>query len=362
MDNATGGDILIEGSTFRNNHASGVGGALYFYGSKGLATVRSSTISGNTADTGGGIHFNSDYDIDGLRVEDSTITGNAAASEGGGIFVENDNNEPVLIRDSTVAGNAAVGQGGGIFRKNFPVGISSTIVADNVAASQIDLGQDAAATGQFDVGNSLVENGTSGVTIAQNPAGTNKLGVDPQLGPLADNGGPTLTQLPALTSPAVDAGVANGLATDQRGLKRTVELSSVPNSPGSDGTDIGAVEIQDTSLDGAKLEAPKKQKVKKKVVVKVKASAAEPVDVLASGKVKAGKKSYGLKKASAALESGTPKKLKLKPKSKKATKKIVKFLQGGKKAKASISVSFTDASGNSVTENAKVKLIAKKKK
>jgi hypothetical protein len=43
-------------------------------------------------------------------------------------------------------------------------------------------------------------------------------------------------------SPAIDAGVAAGATTDQRGMARTVDDAGVPNTGASDGTDIGAFE------------------------------------------------------------------------------------------------------------------------
>jgi hypothetical protein len=58
---------------------------------------------------------------------------------------------------------------------------------------------------------------------------------DPKLGPLADNGGPTLTMALLPGSPAIDAGSAvHAPATDQRGIVR-------PQGPG---VDIGAFEFQ----------------------------------------------------------------------------------------------------------------------
>lgn len=50
--------------------------------------------------------------------------------------------------------------------------------------------------------------------------------------------------LPAPGSPAIDAGFAGELATDQRGLPRPVDLPGVDDVPGGDGADIGAVEVQ----------------------------------------------------------------------------------------------------------------------
>lgn len=370
VDNATGGDVLIANSELRDNTSGGSGGALFFYGSKGLMTVRGSTISGNDATSdGGGIYFNSDYYDDGLVVENSTVAGNTAALEGGGINIYNRNDEPVTIRNSTIAGNSSGGAGAGIFRYDAPVDVSSTIVADNDTPSgdQDDLGQEPTATGSFNVGSSLLENVPNTVTVAT--TGPNKIGIDPQLGPLGANGGTTPTQVPALTSPAIDAGVANSLATDQRGLNRTVEEPTVPNSAGSDGTDIGAVELQlpapppDTTVEGVKLEVVKKQKQKgKKVVVKVTAGATEAVSLDATGKVKAGKKNYGLKPTKTNAGAGKKVTLKLKPSGKKGTKAIAKFLAAGKKAKANVKVAFTDAAGNKASESAKVTLTGSKPK
>ena len=70
-------------------------------------------------------------------------------------------------------------------------------------------------------------------------------GVDPQLGTLAANGGPTETMTLAPTSPAVNKG-SSVLASDQRGLLRPVAYPGVADSsvPGADGADIGAYELQ----------------------------------------------------------------------------------------------------------------------
>jgi hypothetical protein len=69
--------------------------------------------------------------------------------------------------------------------------------------------------------------------IASNtPAGNNSF-TDPKLGPLADNGGPTLTIALLPGSPAIDAGNTSlAPATDQRGFPRPAGLAA----------DIGAFE------------------------------------------------------------------------------------------------------------------------
>ena len=60
---------------------------------------------------------------------------------------------------------------------------------------------------------------------------------------LADNGGPTLTHALLVGSPALDAGAAV-VATDQRGFTRTVDFATIDNASGSNGSDIGAFELQ----------------------------------------------------------------------------------------------------------------------
>jgi hypothetical protein len=59
---------------------------------------------------------------------------------------------------------------------------------------------------------------------------------------LQDNGGPTFTHALLPGSPAIDAG-ASGLLTDQRGGIRPFDKSSVTNTIGGDGSDMGAFEV-----------------------------------------------------------------------------------------------------------------------
>jgi hypothetical protein len=68
------------------------------------------------------------------------------------------------------------------------------------------------------------------------------------LSPLQDNSGPTLTMAPLPGSLAIDQGNSFGAVTDQRGRPRPNENPSVPNAPGGDGSDIGAVETGATTL------------------------------------------------------------------------------------------------------------------
>ena len=368
FDDSTGGDVLIAGTEIADNQATGEAGGIDFYGHQGSSTIRNSSITGNSADgDGGGFYYGSGYaDLAGLLVENSTISGNRADGTGGGVDIGNGDEEPIRFVSSTIADNSSNGDGGGIFRDDFDVNLTNAIVADNAAqgSDQDDLGEAGAATESFVLDHSLAERFDAGVTILESPAGSNLLAVDPRLSPLDDNGGATETHLPADSSPVVEAGTAAGLTTDQRGLSRTVDRLSVANAAGSDATDMGSVELGDVELVGSDASAKKKQKQKgKKIKVKVSAGADEVVDVLASGAVKAGKKSYPLKDAAADdVPAGQDVTLTLKPKAKKASKKIAKVLAAGKKGKATVEVGFTDNAGNAGSDTVKVTLVGKKAK
>jgi hypothetical protein len=266
-----GGPVLIERTTFSGNTADeGYGGGMVIFGNElGDVTIDASTFTGNTADYGGGgVQLWRRAMGSEAVIQNSTFSGNVAdagpddeeycCKGGGGISLYNrfDEEDPLTIRNSTIAGNTAV-TGGGVghysydttgYEGNDILRIRSTIVAGNTATeggpdlSHLNTMEDE-RDGFFDVGFSLVGS-TAGAEVTESPAGTNLFGVDPQLGPLASNGGPTQTHLPAATSPALDKGIANGLATDQRGLARTGDLGAIANATGGDGTDIGATELQ----------------------------------------------------------------------------------------------------------------------
>ena len=253
----------ITNSTIAGNEAGNGGGvAVFQIGADNSVAVDRTTVSGNSASgNGGGLNVTGTANGE-LGIVDSTISGNVAAGRGGGAAVGADSApvgpEPVSFDNSTVAANSAnVSAGGGIYLGRFDsdpsayvenfvrgtVDLYSSIVGDNsLSGNPQDLATaDPATSGGFVLGYSLVEEPGSAAYTAS-PTGTNVLDADPVLLPLADNGGPTRTHLPANTSPALDLG-ANPLAlpTDQRGEDRTVGL---PGPDPNDGTDIGAVELQ----------------------------------------------------------------------------------------------------------------------
>jgi CSLREA domain-containing protein len=256
------GSLTIESSTISGNIAGGEGGGVYTKSDSGAATtIRNSTISGNTAHAvygGGGAYLT--FDSPAL-IENSTIYNNHADNSGGGLFHFGayDGDPGLTVVASTITHNSAGYSGGGIagagdtFRGHdiSRPAVSNTIVSGNTASVGPDVSASYSTTpgtpipGTLDAAFSLIGSVDPDTTIDQTIPGSDILGQDPQLGPLAGNGGPTQTQLPANTSPVVNKGSAFGLIADQRGLTRPVAFPGVPNSTaaGADGSDIGAVEL-----------------------------------------------------------------------------------------------------------------------
>ena len=194
----------------------------------GRVDITNSTISGNSAGngSGGGI-----YTLGAMTIINSTISGNSAGSgTGGGIT----SGGSLHLTNSTVSGNSA-GDGGGFHSINASqVILRNTIIAKNTAATGPDASGTVRSLGYILIGD------TSGAMILGATIG-NQLNVDPLLGPLQDNGGPTKTHALLPGSPAIDKGYSSGSVTDQRGFTRPVGIANVK---GGDGSDIGAFEVQ----------------------------------------------------------------------------------------------------------------------
>ena len=150
----------------------------------------------------------------------------------------------LVIAACTIGSNAATADGGtasggGIWS----VGnsrISNSIVAENTGGAAPDAAGSFESNGFNLIGRS---DGSSGFTAIGDQTGTIEAPLDPKLGPLQDNGGPTWTRALLPGSPAIDAGISANLSTDQRGGVRTHDYPDIPNSPGGDGTDIGSFEV-----------------------------------------------------------------------------------------------------------------------
>jgi len=144
----------------------------------------------------------------------------------------------------TGAGGSAAapsGSGGGVYAYQY-----STLYCflDNIVAlnSALTNGQGPDVYGAFSsLGYNLVgaTNDSTGFTAPGDLTGSLASPLDPKLGPLADNGGPTLTMALLPGSPAIDAGDTSlAPPTDQRGFPR-------PFGPAAD---IGAYELSYSAI------------------------------------------------------------------------------------------------------------------
>jgi hypothetical protein len=277
--------LTIESSTISNSTGGGigdeVGGGIHQVGDQLL--IRNSTISGNHGGNGGGIDaFEADVGLVNSTISGNTATGTGSGSGygyGGGIWLDKGAAGGSLVSyNSTISDNHAY-DGGGITSNAAANanGLVSTVVADNTATAappHRDLRN--AGPAPFNLAFSLVES-TAGASIAEFPtyAGTNILGTDPQLGPLANNGGPTPTQKPSLTSPLLDRGKSVIRPFDQRGFARPFDIPSIANASAGDASDIGAVELQAADFAAPVAPAPAPTPTKKKCKKKKHKSSAQ---------------------------------------------------------------------------------------
>jgi hypothetical protein len=295
--------VNLTNSTISGNHSvlDGGGVGIKYLGGSARWKIDHSTISGNNTYVGSGGGLGVGYTFPGpfnyipssgsVDVVDSTISGNYANTYGGGVNLSvaaQKYADTLHLNNSTIASNVANRGGGGVYQKYtrgtgyHGASLFSTIVGDNTLSddtpSDLEEGTDFDGPGDtpFDLSFSLVE--TPGDSLLnQNPAGSNLIGVDPQLGALVNNGGPTLTQLPSVTSPVVDKGSAPGdLTSDQRGDPRTVDTSP---ANAHDGTDIGAVELptgppgptpSGSGVAGTKVHNVKKKHKKRRQIIRTK--------------------------------------------------------------------------------------------
>jgi CSLREA domain-containing protein/uncharacterized repeat protein (TIGR02543 family) len=221
--------VRISDSTVRGNFAAGSGGGLRWE-APGSLSIEGSLFAANTAEAGGGIGTESgtaNVSSGTLTLRNTTISGNAAEHGGG---IERSFGSTVLTA-VTIAGNSAATGSGINFDSARPVyaAATGTIVANTPASRNCSRG-----TGPFAAGDSLTAPGANLDSGTGCHLGTTDLSTtNPQLSPLANNGGPTQTRALGAASPAIDKYTATGCPSDdQRGFPR----------PAGSACDIGAVE------------------------------------------------------------------------------------------------------------------------
>jgi fibronectin-binding autotransporter adhesin len=234
-----GGALSMTNVTLSGNSASTAGG-LY---NIAPATLTNCTLSGNSAAYGAGALFNRAP----ATLTNCTVSGNTATNDGGGGL---DNSGSVYLTNCTLSGNSATnGDGGGLYSNDDTATLTNCTVTGNTATNggglfvtgayggtlsllNVTVTANSAPTGggvsssgpetTLTLTNTIVAGQTSGGDISGSYTGSfNLIGVDPELAPLGNYGGPTQT-MPLLSgSPALGAGTSSGApATDERGISR----------------------------------------------------------------------------------------------------------------------------------------------
>jgi hypothetical protein len=252
-----GSSLTVSDSTITGNSAPFVkGGGIY---ATGPLTVSGCTISGNSGDGGGiwttgtttvtssSICKNTAGGIIGLAngasmtLTNSTICDNPTNIDGWGFGVAVTGAWTVTVTNCTISGNVM----GGLVALDYFTGtimVGNSIIAGNTHLSTTNPAWDVFGT-VASQGHNLIGDGTG----SSGWLGTDQVGIattplDPKLGPLQNNGGPTQTMALLPGSPAIDAGdnalaldptTGQPLTTDQRGFPRTVNGT----------VDIGAFEF-----------------------------------------------------------------------------------------------------------------------
>ena len=239
----------LTGDTISSNSTAYAGGGVFVFNSTSPVatqlTLQQSSVTGNNATKFGGgidvsgaasvsigrslIAFNSVYDPSGgggglalhyaktfASIDNSTIYGNYAYNNGGGIGIfDAGTGNVTTFSNATIAGNLTFN-----YASNGILGAGTPHIDGCIIASGTSHSGNQDVDGTFAEAYSLIRNvGSATLLIAPG----NKNGQEPLLGPLTVNGGPTLSMLPMIGSPVLDAGpttITSGV--DQRGLPRFV--------------------------------------------------------------------------------------------------------------------------------------------
>ncbi|MBW2506996.1 MAG: hypothetical protein JRE81_00045 [Deltaproteobacteria bacterium] len=251
------GAVTLTDAVVSSNNSGADGGGIH---NSGALTIVRSTIAGNTgATSGGGIENYSGS----IEIDSSTISGNIATSGGGGAIENPFPDGTLSLTNTTVSGNSSIGRGA-IENAGSAVVIASTLslnVADGtVLWDGACLLDPTCPPGVLTIRNTILDGQCIGAPAVlslggniESPGNTCSLVPGPDLpnvppgalnlGPLADNGGPTQTHRLLPGSVAIDwvpvgqCVDADGfpLLTDQRGVSR-------PQGPACDS---GAFELED---------------------------------------------------------------------------------------------------------------------
>ena len=229
---ASASQMTLKYSTVSGNHAVSAGTSTNLGLGGGVeapanAEIFGTTIDNNVADGGGGIQI-FPKDTYSASIVQTTISSNTGNLGAGGVLVQAD----TKLLNSTIAFNVSGPEAGAVLVEG-PLTATSTIIADN---SPGDIDASSATTIQGD--HDLIKVPGAKITV---PDLT--ISLDPDLGPLAYNGGSTRTHALGAGSIAIGAGSNPGnLANDQRGPPYARVVGA---------TDIGAYEFDADHIFGS---------------------------------------------------------------------------------------------------------------
>lgn len=222
--------ILESGTNVSTNNATGDGGGI---DSSGTLQVTDSTVSGNTAVHGGGILGRPGGTV---TLTNSTLSANSASAFGGGVINDAINGGAqgtLTLVNTTLFGNSATITAAGLDNYGVLTLTYATLAGNAGTLLRVSHGT-ISATNSLVAGACSIAPGALILNSGNFGACPGFTSANPLLGPLQDNGGPTLTSLPGPGSPAIDAvGCAAAPTTDQRGISR----------PQGSQCDAGAAEV-----------------------------------------------------------------------------------------------------------------------
>lgn len=248
------GSLTLQDCTIEGNTSIASGGGV---SSTGTLDIRRCTLRSNTGYLGGAVFAKGT-----ARLSETSLYGNQATRDGGAIMVSGIGTNVLNVVSSTISGNWTNGNGGGIRSDGSTYVYGTTIIGNDADHDHDEMGGIGGGVlinpgSRFVAVNTLI----AGNTILDAPIyddcngalevyGWNLLGtfdgcsfsgngnaargsVSPSMiGPLQDNGGPTLTHALLAGSEAIDTTTAQGciddagtpLGTDQRGAPRVAGL------------------------------------------------------------------------------------------------------------------------------------------
>jgi hypothetical protein len=254
-------DVAVIGNKAETPSGNALGGGIINRGTLALLRVTVSgnsaaaTAAGQTGAAGGGIANGGTLTATNVTISDDTASGPGSLSvTGGGLYTYGSATltNATLASNTVTATGSGAGSGGNITTTGVgaTVTLKNTLVAYGTAATGSNCLTGPGGASFISQGGNLEATTPSQCGLSGPPTGSDLIGVDPLLGPLADNGGQTNTRTLGDGSPAIDAVPAANCpppADDQRLVARpqgslcdigALERQAVPSPPPVNGPEV----------------------------------------------------------------------------------------------------------------------------